>query len=292
VAAAWALAIGLASGACTVRVDTEERTAREEKLFKVTGQPDVRIATFDGSVEIRSWDRDEVLVEVEKRGADEEALRSIQVRAEQQGNRIDVDVTRPSGRDTFAGIGIHISTAARLLVTVPRRVTLTARSGDGSIRVDRLEGRIELRTSDGSVRADEVKGSLDIDTHDGSITVEDADGDVTLSTRDGGITVAGRLGRVKAKTGDGSITIRAERGTSMSDDWSVITEDGTVALYLPEEFAAEVDAQTDDGRVRSDFTLETEREESHRRWARGKLNAGGHELRVRTGDGSIALRTW
>jgi DUF4097 and DUF4098 domain-containing protein YvlB len=282
-----------AAGACTVRVDSEEHTSREEKRFKVSAQPEVRVATFDGSVEVRSWDRDEVLVEVEKRGSDEEAIKSIQVRAEQQGNRVEVDVTRPSGRDNFVGIGIHIGTAARLIVTVPRRVTLQARSGDGSIRADRLEGRIELRTSDGSVRVGEVKGALDIETHDGSITADDIDGEATLSTRDGGISVSGRLAALKAKTGDGSVTIRAGRGSVMTSDWSIITEDGSVAVYLPDPFAAEVDAQTDDGRVRSDFTLDPEREDDHRRrWVRGRIGAGGHQLRIRTGDGSISLRNW
>ncbi|MBI2222365.1 MAG: DUF4097 family beta strand repeat protein [Acidobacteria bacterium] len=285
--------LGLAAGACTVRVDSEEHTAREEKRFKVAAEPEVRVATFDGSIEVHSWDRDEVLVEVEKRGPDEEALKSIRVRAEQQGNRIEVDVTRPSGRDNFVGIGIHIGTAARLTVTVPRRVVLQVRSGDGSIRADRLEGRIELRTSDGSVRADEVKGTLDVETHDGSITADEVDGEATLSTRDGGINVSGRLSILKAKTGDGSVTIRADRGSVMAAGWSIITEDGAVAVYLPEPFAAEVDAQTDDGRVRSDFELEAEREDGHRRrWVRGKIGGGGHQLRIRTGDGSISLRNW
>jgi DUF4097 and DUF4098 domain-containing protein YvlB len=285
--------LALTATACTVRVDTEERTAREEKRFAVKGEPEVRVATFDGSIEVRSWDREEVLVEVDKRAADDETIASIQVRAEQTGNRIDVEVTRPAGRDRFTGIGIHIGTSARLLVSVPRRLTLVARTSDGSIRADRLEGRIELRTDDGSVRVDEVKGFVDIDTEDGSIAAEDLDGDATLSTGDGGISVQGRIGRLTAKTGDGSITVRADRGSSMSDDWSLTTEDGTVAVYLPEDFAAEVDAQTDEGRVRSDFALETEREDGRdRHRARGKIGAGGHQIRVRTADGSIALRNW
>lgn len=285
----------LASGACTVQVDTEERTAREEKRFKVAAQPEVRVATFDGSIEIRSWDRDEVLVEVEKRGGDEEALESIQVRAEQSGNRVDVDVTRTSGRDSFVGIGIHISPAANLIVSVPQRLTLHARTEDGSIRADRLEGRIELRTGDGSVRAQNITGTLDVNTDDGSITVEDVGGDVTAATQDGGISISGRLATLKARTGDGSITLRADRGSTMTSNWSVTTEDGAVAVYLPEQFAAEIDAETEDGRVRSDFALENEREREdgeRRTWLRGKIGAGGHQIRVRTGDGTIALRSW
>ena len=289
------LAVAALGSACTVRVDSEERIAREEKRFTVSGEPDVRVSTFDGPIEIRSWDRPEVLVEVEKRGADEEAIKSIQVRAEQQGNRVEVDVTRVSGRDTFVGIGFHVSTYAKLVVSVPRKLALQARSGDGSIRVDRLDGRIELRTSDGSVRADDVRGELDVESHDGSITVEDVDGNVSLSTRDGGISVSGRLAALRARTGDGSVTIRADRGSEMTADWTLTTEDGSVAVYLPEQFNAELDAQTEEGRVRSDFDVpaaSADPDDRHHRWLRGKIGSGGRRLRIRTGDGTVSVRSW
>jgi hypothetical protein len=276
---------------CEVRVDTEERVAREEKRFTVSGQPDVRLSTFDGAIEIRSWDKDEVLVEIEKRAGDEEMLQRIEIRAEQQGNRIEVDVRGPS--DSFRGIGIHISPRARLLVSVPGKVTLQARTSDGAIRADRIEGKIELRTSDGSVRADQLKGQLDIDTRDGSITIDDMNGEALLATDDGGISVSGVIGALRAHSGDGSITVRAERGTTMTSDWLVDTDDGAVAVYLPPDFAAEVDAETRDGRVRSEFTLAGAREDDERRRSlRGKIGAGGRLLRVRSGDGSIVLREW
>jgi len=287
------VALALLAGGCTVRVDSEQRLAREEQRFQVSGTPEVHVSTFDGPIEVRSWDRNEVLIEVEKRAADEEGLKSIQVRASKQGNRVDVAVVRPSGRDTFVGFGIHISTQAKLVVSVPRQVTLEARSGDGSVRADRLAGRITLRTGDGSVRAVDIKGQLDVETHDGSITVEDAEGDVTLSTGDGGITTSGRFASLKVKSGDGSVTVRADRGTEMTSDWSVTTEDGSVAVYLPEAFSGELDAQTGDGTVRSEFDVQGgDTESRHRRALRGKIGAGGNLLRIRTGDGSISLRNW
>lgn len=291
----FACALVLVATGCTVRVDSEEQVAREEKRFQVSGAPDVRLSTFDGSIEVRSWDRREVLVEIEKRGPDEAALKSIQVKASQNGDRVEVDVTRPSGRDTFVGFGIHVSTTAKLIVSVPQKLSLTARSDDGAIRVDRLDGRIELRTNDGSVRADGIHGQLDVLTRDGSITIDDIDGDATLSTGDGGITTNGRLAVLKARSGDGSVTIRADRGSAMTSDWTVQTEDGSVAVYLPESFNAEIDAETGDGTIRSEFDVQsrdTGSEHTRRRVLRGKLGTGGNLLRIRTGDGSINLRTW
>jgi DUF4097 and DUF4098 domain-containing protein YvlB len=287
------VALALLAGGCTVRLDSEERLAREEQRFQVGANPEVHLSTFDGPIEVRSWDRNEVLVEVEKRAADEEGLKSIQIRASKRANRVDVDVVRPSGRDTFVGFGIHISTQAKLVVSVPRQVTLEARSGDGSIRADRLDGSITLRTSDGSVRAADIKGQLDVETHDGSITVDDAEGDIRLSTGDGGITTSGRFASLRVKSGDGSVTVRADRGSEMKSDWSVTTDDGSVAVYLPETFSAEVDAQTGDGTVRSDFDLKNaDADTRHHRTLRGKIGEGGNLLRIRTGDGSINLRNW
>lgn len=277
---------------CEVRVDSEERIAREEKRFTVTGQPDVRVSTFDGAIEIRSWDKNEVLVEVEKRAGDEQGLKSIEIRAEQKDNLVEVSVRQASGEDTFAGIGIHIAPRARLLVTVPRTVSLRARTDDGPIRAEHLEGRIELRSSDGSIRANHVKGELDVETSDGSVTVDDLDGAAVVSTEDGGISVTGKIASLRAKTGDGSITVRAERGVQMSSEWSISTDDGAVALYLPRDFGAEVDAATRDGRVRSELDLASAAEDERSRSLRGTLGAGGQLLRVRTGDGSISLREW
>lgn len=283
---------GLSAG-CTVSMDAEERTAREEKRFPVTGAAEISVSTFDGPIEIRSWDRSEVLVEIEKRAGDEEALKSIEVRADQRGNRVQVEAVRPAGRDKFVGIGFHISPQAKLIVTVPREGTLDAHSGDGSIRAEHLQGRVTLRTSDGSVRAVAIKGQLDIQSGDGSITVDDADGVAQLSTGDGGITSSGRFDSLKVRSGDGSVTVRADRGSEAKTDWSITTEDGSVALYLPEGFNGELDARTGDGTVRSEFDLQgAERDERHRRTLRGKLGTGGNLLRIRTGDGSISLRNW
>jgi hypothetical protein len=97
---------------------------------------------------------------------------------------------------------------------------------------------------------------------------------------------------VKVHTGDGSITFRAAPGTAMKEDWSMTTGDGGVAVYLPSDFGAELDAHTGDGTIRSELNLTTDGDrEKARRTLKGKLGDGGKTLRIRTGDGSIRLKT-
>ena len=292
---AGALALMLAAPAasgCVVNVDSQGQIVREEKRFTVKGVPDLRVATFDGSIEIRSWDSPDVMVEVEKRGPTREAVDALEIKTSQDGNRIELEVKRPR-TETFTGFGLHRSASARLIVSLPRRSDLIARTGDGSIRLDNVNGRIELRTGDGSIRASDVSGDMTMNTGDGSVTVDRAEGRLALETGDGGVSVAGRLAAVKMHTGDGSILYRAEPGSTMAEDWDISTGDGTVSLYLSPDFGAEIDAHTGDGAIRNELDIvgaSAGADETDRRTVRGRLGSGGKLLRIRTGDGSIRLR--
>jgi DUF4097 and DUF4098 domain-containing protein YvlB len=280
----------LASSGCVVGVDSQGHTAREEKRFEVAGIPEVHLVTFNGSIDVRTWDRDEVLVEVQKRGQTREDVESIEVKADQSGNRVQVEARRPQGGDTLLGIGIHISRSARLIATVPRRANVLVRTGDGTIRIDRVDGRIELRTGDGSVKGTDLKGAVTIDTGDGTVTLQNVEGALDARTGDGGVSASGKLDAVRVRTSDGTVTLRAEPGSVMSDNWDVSTGDGGVVLYLPDGFGAEIDAQTNDGRVSADHDLGVDARRSDGHTLRGRLGDGGHTLKVRTGDGGISLR--
>jgi DUF4097 and DUF4098 domain-containing protein YvlB len=265
----WAAASG-----CVVSVDSQGQIVREDKRFTVDGVPDLRLSTFDGSIELRSSDRQDVVVEIEKRGATKEDVDALQVTSTQDGNRIEVEVKRPR-TEALSGFGFHQSSSARLIVSVPRRSDVNARTGDGSIRADGLDGRVDLHTGDGSITVERGEGTLDLDTGDG------------------GVDVSGKLTAVKMHTGDGSITYRAEPGTVMSDQWEITTGDGGVALYLPSDFGAELDVHTGDGTIANDLEVSSAAQgdrTENRRSLRGRLGSGGKLLRIRTGDGSVRLR--
>ncbi len=162
------VAAAVALAACEVNLNSEGIVSRETKTFKVSGVPDVQLETFDGSIEVHSWDRNEVEVEIEKRAMEQSMVDEMVISSEQQGDRIIVKVTQPRNRD-FDGIqiGVNFGPTARLRVAVPRNSQLTAASGDGSIAVEDVNGKIALTTSDGSVRASRVTGELSVRSGDG-----------------------------------------------------------------------------------------------------------------------------
>jgi DUF4097 and DUF4098 domain-containing protein YvlB len=262
-------------------------TEREEKQFKVAGQPEVEVATFDGAIEVRPWDQPEVLVVIEKRGRDKAATDSIEVHADQNGNHVSVDVRAPKNETSWFGA----NRSAKLIVSVPAKSDLIAKSGDGSIDIERLAGRLDLRSGDGSINGRDIAGDLKAHTGDGSIKLEGLDGTLDVDTGDGSVTVGGKLTSVRARTGDGHVTIHASPGSTASGNWDIVTGDGSVTVELPEGFGAELDAHTGDGSVRlQDVTLSNVTGQIGKNSVKGTLGSGGHSMRVRTGDGSITLR--
>ena len=288
----------VASTACRMNVDTQAFIEREEKRFPVDALADLSVNTFDGSVEIRSWDRAEVLVEIEKRGQDKDAVSKITVTSEQKGNHISVEALH-TGRTTMIGIGHFTSTSARLIVSVPRKINVTARTSDGSITLDRVEGKISLRSGDGSIKVLEGKGDLMVETGDGTLTLDDVTGHVEARTSDGSVRVSGTPGSLRVRTGDGSVSLRIRDGAQMTEDWMIDTGDGSVTAELPSNFNALIEADPgSDGRVHSDFTLTNTTGASLTGKSRehgpvsGQLGTGGKRLTLRTGDGTIRITNY
>ncbi len=281
----------LTGWACTINMDHEGHIEREEKRFPVSGTGDLALYTFDGSIEVRSWDRPEVLVEVEKRGQDPEAVAAIQVLAEQTNGRIQVEARRPGGRASFVGIGSFTSPSARLVATAPRSTPIVVRTGDGSILAERLDGRLELRTGDGSIRVLETSGDLLAETADGQIQIEEVSGRVEARTDGGSIRVSGTPHSVRVRSGDGSVVLRIRSGAAMTEDWMVATSDGSISVELPDGFNAVIEAEPgSDSRVRNELTLaDVTGGTREQRTLRGTLGSGGHRLLLRTGDGTIRL---
>jgi hypothetical protein len=136
-----------------------------------------------------------------------------------------------------------------------------------------LTGNLRAHTGDGSIKLDGVNGALDVDTGDGSISAN------------------GRFTTLHARSGDGSVTIHAVPGGPATGDWDIVTGDGSVTLELPDGFGGELDAHTGDGAIRlQDLTVSNVTGQTAKNTVRGTLGPGGRAVRVRTGDGTITLR--
>jgi DUF4097 and DUF4098 domain-containing protein YvlB len=285
--------LALTSAACSIDVSGEGNVSREEKRFTISGAADVTLRTFDGSIQLKSWDRNEVLVEIERRGPDKQSADALVVNATQDGNRVVVEAPGPNQRHHVIHLGSWQSPSVNLIVTAPRKLTVEARTGDGSITADDLSGTVALHSGDGSIRARRVEGSLRAHTGDGSIAINDASGRVEADSGDGSIEIAGRLDALDVRTGDGAVRLDAFDGSVLKTDWSVNTGDGSITLRLPRNLDAMLDAHTGDGGVHATgLPVAAERngdDDKNHDTLRTQIGNGGRTLRLNSGDGSINI---
>jgi len=234
------------------------------KTFPVSGKPELRIEVSDGSVSIRSSERNEIAARVTTQGwkiGDSE----VRITEHQNGNRVEIDVRTPRLNVSFGRRSVELE------LVVPRELLAQIHSGDGKISAQDLKGEIHFCSGDGSIEADSIDGVFE------------------AKTGDGHIRVSGRWDRLDLQTQDGSVEADARAGSKMSGSWRVNTGDGHVTLRLPENFAADLDAHTGDGKITVDFPV-TMSGSFGGSDVHGKLNGGGQTLTVHTGDGPIRLQ--
>ncbi len=271
------------------------------KSFTVSGRPNVRVETNDGSVRVTTGDSKQVEFRVEYQGY--ELGRNLRVDARQDGDKVELIARVTAHWGISWG---HNSRRLHIEVRMPREGDLQVDTGDGSVQADSINGTVNVHTGDGSVRANSLNGTIDLHTSDGSITVESLKGDIRLRTGDGSIEahdmdgrvqadsgdghirLAGRFEALNVKTGDGSVDARVLPGSKMATSWSLRTGDGSVDLALPSDFQADINATTGDGHISLGFPVTVEGTFS-RSEVRGKMNGGGQALTIHTGDGSIRL---
>ena len=262
------------------------RADQWEKTYKLTGKPDLRVSSNDGSIELSSSSSQEIHVRVWTSGwrisSDEVQIQ----RDAQTGNRVELEVHVPRSRWSWGFNSIHRE--VRIEVTVPEESNLDLHTSDGHVTARKVTGDIRIDTSDGHVTAEDLHGSVRIHTSDGHIEGSGFDGTIDAETSDGHMRLRGRFDALKLHTGDGSITAEALAGSKMTGEWSIRTSDGSVTLRLPEGFSAELDAHTGDGTISSQLPI-TVSGALNRSSLRGNINKGGPTLIVRTGDGSIRI---
>lgn len=285
--------VGTLPAACVISGAEGRYVENEEKRFSMdekAGKPEIKLSTRDGAIEVRSWDRPEVLVVVEKHALSKQAAAAIDVVSSQDGNHVSVDVTM-SRRDSLSGLFWGGLGSAKLIVSLPATSDVQAATGDGSIDLQGVRGTISLRSGDGSIQAREASGTLAARSGDGSIRLDGITGAVDVNTGDGSIAVSGVFTGVRARSGDGSVAVHAQAGSATEAEWDISSGDGSITLEVPESFGAELDARTGDGRVHLDgVTLSNVSGTIAQNRANGRLGTGGHAMRVRTGDGSISIK--
>lgn len=200
----------------------------------------------NGSVRVVAWDGDSVSVtaRIQANAEDDAAARAVlkDVRIQTDGRRITSD-----GPHEWRSEHWYVSYVLR----VPRQFDLDLEAHNGSLGVNGVTGRMELRTTNGSVNLVDVGGDVRAHTQNGSVTV-----------------------RLAGAKWDG-------RGLD------AVTQNGSVQLGIPADYAAVIETETVNGRLNTDFPVTLQGRIG--RHLTLPLNGGGATLRATTTNGSVTL---
>lgn len=163
----------------------------------------------------------------------------------------------------------HVSVDIR--VQIPRSSRWHASSVNGGVAV---------RDGGEEVRASSVNGG---------VSVSNARGPVKASTVNGSVTVSTSEGPVSATTVNGSVTARMDR-ISGNEDMSFSTVNGSVRIEVPKDFDADVRFDTMNGSISSDFPIRLTGRFGPRH-AEGTIGKGGRDIRAKSVNGSVIIRT-
>lgn len=261
---ALALAVALVAAFATAtraeqwKVVDDDWCSGKCEVREITLQPrdELRIRSVNGSIEVESWDRDEIRIRARVKLSHVSSKEAQELFDQIEIDTDDVVRARgPKRHGSFLGIFGWSSKgwSVSYRVTLPRRTAL------------------DVATVNGGIEVTDVGGAIDFNTTNGSVKIFDASGDVTGGTTNGGVHLS-----LSSRDWDGHTV-------------DLHTTNGGIKVDLPRDFSARLDLATTNGGIKVEYpvTIETQR----RNRLKGTIGDGeGVVVRARTTNGGVSLR--
>ena len=240
----------------------------------------------NGAIEIKSWDKNEVLILAEKHVRvnngfslfsifsskrhyndedKQELLDKIIVDIEQnrKKNELNIDTQYPKRPK-----GVNMS--VQYEIRMPRNANLDIGTSNGAISVETIDGEVTIESSNGRLEAKRINGNIQAKTSNGAIICKNVSGEIDASTSNGAIEIdySGEL--------------------LPSNDISCETSNGSIEVSLPEGGSFELEASTSNGRVSCDFYISEIYEKSKNELS-GIVGEGKPMIQLETSNGSIEI---
>jgi len=263
-----------------------ERAEGEETLHLEPSPGRIfRLHNSNGRTRVCGEDRSDIEVRVAKTARAESAeaadrlLEQICVASAENDDALDLEVEIPRkwNRRGCANIEVHL----------PRTMQVELTTVNGRVEIFGVRGRIRARSSNGSACIADVVGDIEVATSNAKVCCTGTRGKLVARSSNGKIEIDEHRGSVDASTSNGLIRVSLE--TVGKQGVQLATSNGRIVLELPEEVDADVDIRVDNGIIRNDRSLRRATRETNGRLS-GQLGSGGALIKLRTSNGSIALR--
>ncbi len=274
-------AFALCLTACEMDFGDFERHSKDfHYTYPLAGNGRVSVETFNGSIEVSTWERNEVDISGTKYGPSIDAAESLTINIDHAADSVSVRAVRPSSTRGNRG--------ARFVIKVPQGAVLDRlTSSNGAIRTVGGTGPSRFRTSNSGVKVETLNGRLDAQTSNGTVEVSDIAGDVTAHTSNGRIRADRIDGSVDADTSNGSVDLTLD--AIPQSGVKVVTSNGSITVRLPRNPSARIVARTSNSSIDTDYDLRMRGPIAKNR-IDGEVGSGGPVIDLTTSNGGIHIR--
>ena len=169
-----------------------------------------------------------------------------------QDGRLEIVLDCPAFQLFSLGRGCR----GEYVVTAPSAILVTGTTDNGALRIDDMDGPVDVRTSNGAIDVAASSGRLDLHTSNGRISGTDL-----------------TSGVVTARTSNGAISLSFD---TAPDEVVADTSNGAITIEVPDDGAPwAVDATTSNGQVRTEVATDPTTDRT---------------LRLDTSNGSVDVR--
>jgi len=228
-------------------------TEEFHQTYALTPDGRVELDNINGSVHISTWEENAVKVDAVKYADSKERLDEVHIEVDSGKEYVSIRTKYPDHDHTF-NWGSHDNPAGvEYTLTVPR-----------------------------GARLDEIK------LINGSLDVTGVKGEVRASCINGRLEAHNLAGRADLSTINGHLDARFDELPGSSVELKSVN--GSLALTIPSESKAQIEASTVSGGIENDFGLHV----NHHRFVghdlRGELGNGGARIRLENVNGRIDIR--
>ncbi|MCL1894567.1 MAG: hypothetical protein FWG02_10135 [Holophagaceae bacterium] len=216
------------------RNDVFRREETRTLELKPGGQ--LRAQTFNGSITVEGWDKDEVhlVAKIRERREGEVCLT-----AESQNGQVIIKSEKENERNFIIGFGE--SNGVSYTLKIPRKTMITVISSNGRMEISALDGEVDATTSNGSITANSIKGKTRLSTSNATIRVEKIIGDMIARTSNGSIDANGIEGTADLRTSNGRIIAKNIKGKA-----EAVTSNGSI---IAETIGGDLVGRSSNGRI-------------------------------------------
>lgn len=221
-----------------------------ENSFTVASNSTFSLSNINGSVDIVSWNENNIKVIATIEADNQEDRDRIKVKMNQSGQKVTV-ITEYEKNSSF---NRNNSGEVSYKVWMPANTNLEdIELVNGSLTIADIHGEVEAELVNGSIKATGLKSDSEFSSVNGSIKAyyQSFDGDI--------------------------------------NDVEIETVNGSIKLYLPENVNAKLDIDTLHGSIKTDFGLQAEKKSFVGKSLTGNIGQGGAKINLESVNGSIKV---